>query len=107
MLRRGARACALDLRFHLHPDVEASVDLGGTAVSLMLKSRARSGSSGPRARPMPRLEPSVYLEKGRLCRGRHNRSCFRVPRIGRALISVSDKTGLLDLARALAARGSN
>ena len=27
--------------------------------------------------------------------------------IGRALISVSDKSGLMDLARALAARGSN
>ena len=30
-----------------------------------------------------------------------------IVRIGRALISVSDKTGLVDLARALASRASN
>ncbi len=53
------------IRFHLHPDVDAEIDLGGSAVSLALKSGeiwifrhdgfARLG-----------LQQSVYLEKGRL-----------------------------------------
>ncbi len=53
------------IRFHLHPDVDAVVDAVGSAVSLSL----RSGEiwvlrhSGP-ARLS--LQPSVYLEKGRL-----------------------------------------
>lgn len=53
------------LRFHLHPDVDAALDLGGTAVSLALKSGEiwvfRHDGSGVLS-----LEPSVYLEKGRL-----------------------------------------
>jgi len=53
------------LRFHLHPDVDAALDLGGTAVSLALKSGEiwvfRHDGSGTLT-----LEPSVYLEKGRL-----------------------------------------
>lgn len=53
------------IRFHLHPDVDAEIDLGGTAVSLALKSGEiwvfrHSGSEGLS------VEPSVYLEKGRL-----------------------------------------
>ncbi len=53
------------LRFHLHPDVDAALDLGGTAVSLALKSGEiwvfrHDGSAALT------LEPSVYLEKGRL-----------------------------------------
>ena len=53
------------IRFHLHPDVEATLDMAGTAVSLSL----RSGEiwvlrhSGPAKLS---LQPSVYLEKGRL-----------------------------------------
>jgi uncharacterized heparinase superfamily protein len=53
------------VRFHLHPDVDAAVDLGGTAISLALKSgeiwvfRHDGGAALT-------LEPSVYLEKGRL-----------------------------------------
>lgn len=53
------------IRFHLHPDVDAEVDMGGTAVSMAL----RSGEiwvfrfSGPAELA---LEPSAYLEKGRL-----------------------------------------
>ncbi len=53
------------LRFHLHPDVDATIDMGGTAVSLALKSgeiwilrHDGNASMG--------LEPSVYLENGRL-----------------------------------------
>jgi uncharacterized heparinase superfamily protein len=53
------------IRFHLHPDVDAMLDMAGTAVSLAL----RSGEiwvlrhSGPAELS---LQPSVYLEKGRL-----------------------------------------
>lgn len=53
------------IRFHLHPDVDATVDLGGNAVSLVLKSgevwifRHDGGAKLS-------LEPSVYLENGRL-----------------------------------------
>ncbi len=53
------------LRFHLHPDVDAEIDLGGSAVSLALKSgeiwvfRHEGGA-------VLTLDPSVYLEKGRL-----------------------------------------
>lgn len=53
------------IRFHLHPDVDAAVDMGGTAVSMVL----RSGEiwvfrfTGPAELG---LEPSAYLEKGRL-----------------------------------------
>lgn len=53
------------IRFHLHPDVEATLDMADTAVSLLL----RSGEiwvfrpSGPANLT---LEPSAYLEKGRL-----------------------------------------
>jgi uncharacterized heparinase superfamily protein len=53
------------LRFHLHPDVDAALDLGDSAVSMALKSgeiwvfRHQDGVEMS-------LEPSVYLEKGRL-----------------------------------------
>ncbi|MDZ4137202.1 MAG: heparinase II/III family protein [Paracoccaceae bacterium] len=53
------------IRFHLHPDVDAAIDLGGSAISLALKSGEiwifRQGGGASMA-----LEPSVYLEKGRL-----------------------------------------
>lgn len=53
------------IRFHLHPDVDAKLDMGGKAVSMALKSgeiwvfRAE-GQVGMS------LEPSVFLENGRL-----------------------------------------
>ncbi|WP_252731211.1 heparinase II/III family protein [Lentibacter algarum] len=53
------------IRFHLHPEVDSAVDLGGAAVSMALRSgeiwvlRAGEGSTLS-------LEPSVYLETGRL-----------------------------------------
>ena len=56
---------AFDIRFHLHPEVDATIDLGGAAVSMALKSgeiwvfRHDGGQN-------LRLEPSVYLETGRL-----------------------------------------
>lgn len=53
------------LRFHLHPDVDAALDLGGTAVSLALKSGEiwvfRHESQAKLS-----LDASVYLQKGRL-----------------------------------------
>ncbi len=54
-----------DIRFHLHPDVDASVDMGGAAVSLALKSGEIwiFRLDGPAEM---RLEASVYLEKLRL-----------------------------------------
>ncbi|MDQ2094373.1 heparinase II/III family protein [Rhodalgimonas zhirmunskyi] len=53
------------IRFHLHPEVDAEIDLGGASVSLALKSgelwllRSDSGVTMT-------VEPSVYLENGRL-----------------------------------------
>lgn len=61
----GLAGVAFALRFHLHPDVDAALDLGGTAVSLALKSgeiwvfRHSGGAE-------MRIEPGVYLETGRL-----------------------------------------
>lgn len=56
---------AYSVRFHLHPDVDATLDLGGTAVSLALKSGEiwvfRHGEGAKLA-----LEASVYLERNRL-----------------------------------------
>ena len=54
-----------DIRFHLHPEVDATIDLGGAAVSMALKSGEiwifrHDGGVGMS------LEPSVYLESGRL-----------------------------------------
>ncbi|MEX0339036.1 MAG: heparinase II/III family protein [Arenibacterium sp.] len=54
-----------DIRLHLHSDVDATLDLGGAAVSMALKSGEvwvfRHDGQFDLA-----LEPSVYLEKGRL-----------------------------------------
>ncbi len=53
------------IRFHLHPEVDAALDLGGTAVSMALRSGEvwvfRFEGRGVLA-----LESSVYLEKTRL-----------------------------------------
>lgn len=53
------------IRFHIHPDVEARLDMGGNAVSLALRSGEiwvfrQKGSAAMT------LEPSIYLEKSRL-----------------------------------------
>ncbi|WP_171101582.1 MULTISPECIES: heparinase II/III family protein [unclassified Ruegeria] len=61
----GRQGVAFDIRLHLHPDVDAALDLGGAAVSMALKSGEiwvfRHDGGGKLS-----LEPSVYLEKGRL-----------------------------------------
>ncbi|PTX57659.1 putative heparinase superfamily protein [Litoreibacter ponti] len=53
------------LRFHLHPEVDAELDMGGTAVSLALKSGEIWVFRTSQGVKMT-VEPSVYLEKGRL-----------------------------------------
>jgi uncharacterized heparinase superfamily protein len=56
---------SFDIRFHLHPEVDAAIDMGGAAVSMALRSgeiwvfRHDGGQK-------LHLEPSVYLETGRL-----------------------------------------
>ncbi|MCA8867038.1 MAG: heparinase II/III family protein [Rhodobacteraceae bacterium] len=63
--REGGDGIRFDIRFHIHPDIEAEIGLGGTAVSLALKSgevwvfRHHSDASVA-------LDASVYLERGRL-----------------------------------------
>ncbi|MDG4650547.1 heparinase II/III family protein [Roseibacterium sp. SDUM158017] len=53
------------LRFHLHPDIRAAIDLGGTAVSLTLKSGEtwvfRHSGNGELA-----LKPSLFFDARRL-----------------------------------------
>lgn len=53
------------IRFHLHPDVDAVIDDGGTAVTLRLRSGEawmfRHDGTGVMA-----LQPSIYLDKQRL-----------------------------------------
>jgi uncharacterized heparinase superfamily protein len=67
------------IRFHLHPEVDATIDMGGLAVSMAL----RSGEiwilrcSGPAE---IRLEPSAYLESGRL----NPRPCTQIVLHGQA-----------------------
>ncbi len=56
---------AFDIRFHLHPEVDATIDLGGTAVSMALKSGEIWVFRHDGTQDL-RLEPSVYLETGRL-----------------------------------------
>ncbi len=53
------------IRFHLHPDVDAGLDLGGMAVSLALKSGELWLFRHDGTQKLS-LEPSVFLEKGRL-----------------------------------------
>ncbi|MCE8525321.1 heparinase II/III family protein [Ruegeria pomeroyi] len=54
-----------DLRLHLHPEVDAAVDLGGAAVSMALKS-GEIWVFRHDGKYKLSLEPSVYLEKTRL-----------------------------------------
>ncbi|WP_249138835.1 heparinase II/III family protein [Actibacterium sp. MT2.3-13A] len=53
------------VRFHLYPDVDAEIDMGGAAVSLALKS-GEIWVFRHDGHAQLHLEPSVYLEKGRL-----------------------------------------
>jgi uncharacterized heparinase superfamily protein len=53
------------IHFHLHPEVDAHIDMGGAAVSLALRS-GEIWVFRTDARAKITLEPSVYLEKSRL-----------------------------------------
>jgi len=65
LARTGLGGIRYALRFHLHPDVDAAIDLGGTAVSLALKSGEIWVLRYEGAADLA-IEASVYLEKGRL-----------------------------------------
>ena len=54
-----------DVRFHLHPEVDAALDMGGSAVSIALKSGEIWVFRHDGTQELS-LEPSVYLEKARL-----------------------------------------
>ncbi|MES2144204.1 MAG: heparinase II/III family protein [Pseudomonadota bacterium] len=65
MTRTGLDGSPVSVRFHIHPDVDATLDLGGTAVSLALKSGEIWVFRHDGVAELS-LEPSVYLEKGRI-----------------------------------------
>ena len=94
-----------DIRFHLHPEVDAEVDLGGAAVSMALKSGEIWVFRHDGTQSLELL-PSVYLEKGRL----KPRGALQIVLSGRALgyatrvrwsLSKAQETaiGIRDLAR--------
>lgn len=64
-LARAGGGLRFALRFHLHPEADPAVDLGGTAVSIGLRS-GEIWVFRPEGAFGLTLEPSVYLEKGRL-----------------------------------------
>jgi uncharacterized heparinase superfamily protein len=72
--RDRIRGIPFEIRFHLHPDVDASIDLGGTAVSLALKSGDLWVFRHDGVADMT-LAPSVYLQSDRLS-----------PRAGRQIV---------------------
>ena len=65
LLARSPEGIGHSVRFQLHPDVDAALDLGGTAISLALKSGEIWVFRHDGVAKLS-LEPSVYLEKGRL-----------------------------------------
>ncbi|MDP3194125.1 heparinase II/III family protein [Tabrizicola sp.] len=67
------------IRFHLHPEVDATLDMGGAAVSMVLKSGEIwiFRFTGPLELT---LEPSAYLENGRL----NPRPCLQIVLRGEA-----------------------
>ncbi|NNE53439.1 MAG: heparinase [Sulfitobacter sp.] len=62
---RGLKGLKFDIRFHLHPDVDATVDLGGAAISMALKSGEIWVFRHDGTQTLS-LEPGVYLETTRL-----------------------------------------
>jgi uncharacterized heparinase superfamily protein len=65
MDREALQGIKFAVRFHLHPEVDAELDLGGSAVSLALRSGEIWVFRHDAVAEMT-LAPSVYLEKGRL-----------------------------------------
>ncbi|WP_208348932.1 heparinase II/III family protein [Pseudaestuariivita rosea] len=82
------------IRFHLHPDVHATLDMGGNAVSLTLKS-TEVWVFRHDGRASMTLEPSVYLEKGRL----HPRATKQVVLTARAMTYATRVTWTLAKAK--------
>lgn len=80
MDRARLAGIAFDVRFHLHPDVNATLDLGGAAVSMVLKSGEvwvfRHNSPCKLS-----LDPGVFLETGRI----KPRSSHQIVLSGRAM----------------------
>lgn len=62
---RHPQGIPFDLRFHLHPDVDVALDLGGTTVSMALKSGEIWIFRGDGLQDLS-VDVSVYLEKNRL-----------------------------------------
>lgn len=62
---RQLQGVPFSIRFHLHPDVDAALDLGGTAVSMALRS-GEVWIFRFEGRAELTLESSVYMEKLRL-----------------------------------------
>lgn len=65
MDRNALNGVSYSVRFHLHPEVDASLDMGGGAVSLVLKN-SEIWVFRCTGKVEMRVEPSVFLEKGRL-----------------------------------------
>ncbi len=61
----GLKGLRFDIRFHLHPDVDATLDLGGAAVSMALKSGEIWVFRHDGTHNLS-LEPGAYLETTRL-----------------------------------------
>ncbi len=105
MDQTGLNGIPFELRFHLHPDVDVSIDMGGHAASMAMMS----GEIWVLRTDNPTditLEPSVYLEKTRL----KPRACKQIVLTGRAMdpatrirwsLSKPQETplGIRDLAR--------
>ncbi len=64
-VRSKNQGVPFSVRFHLHPDVDARLDMGGAAVSMSLKS-GELWLFRPDGDAALSLEPSVFLEKSRL-----------------------------------------
>jgi uncharacterized heparinase superfamily protein len=64
-LRKRGGGPGFSIRFHLHPDADAALDMGGAAVSIALRS-GELWVFRHDGQARLSLEPSVYLEKGRL-----------------------------------------
>ena len=64
-IRDRLKGVPFEIRFHLHPDVDATVDLGGAAISMALKSGEIWVFRHDGIHKLS-LEPSVYLERNRL-----------------------------------------
>lgn len=78
MDKLGLQGITFQVRFHLHPDVDAELDMGGAAVSMALKSgeiwvfrHDGPGEIGPRKLRLPRkraIKTTRNQTSGSICR---------------------------------------